>query len=555
MPTFECMKRFSILFSSWALVQSLVLAQPAVSEVWKPDLGNGKYQNPIIYADYSDPDVCASDDDFWMTASSFNCTPGLPILHSKDLVNWDIVNYALPVLEPEEVFDHPQHGKGVWAPCIRKHDGMFYIYWGDPDFGIYMIKTNDPRGEWSKPVLVKEGKGFIDPSPLWDDDGKAYLAHAYAGSRAGINSLLVIQEMTPDGTSVLGKPIMVFDGNDRTNHTCEGPKLYKKDGYYYILCPAGGVVGGWQLALRSKQIYGPYESKIVMAQGKSAINGPHQGGWVCTPNGDSWFIHFQDKGLYGRILHLNPMQWKNGWPVIGDDRDGDGCGDPVTIWKKPNVGTSYPAQTPADSDEFNSLDLGTQWQWHANYKDVYGFTNPYGFMRLYIYRQDIKNLWEAPNLLLQKFMAESFTATAKIKFSSKGQDERVGLIVMGRDYSYLSLLRKENGFLLEQSICKEAEQQTPETQQTLAELQADREVEGGNIPSVVKEIYLQVKVEKGGLCTFSYSFDGKHFIKAGTPFQAREGKWIGAKLGFFATCPNLKGGEGWVDIDWFRITP
>lgn len=239
-----------------------------ISRTWVADKGNGTYQNPVLYADYSDPDVCAAGDDFYMTASSFNCIPGLPILHSRDLVNWSLVNYALPVQEPKEFFDKAQHGKGVWAPAIRFHKGEFYIYWGDPDYGIYMIKTRDPKGSWSKPVLVKAGKGMIDPTPLWDEDGKVYLIHAYAGSRSGVNSILVICELNAEGTEVISDPVMVFDGNDGKNHTVEGPKLYKRNGYYYIFAPAGGVATGWQLVLRSRNIYGPYESKIVMAQGR-----------------------------------------------------------------------------------------------------------------------------------------------------------------------------------------------------------------------------------------------------------------------------------------------
>ena len=169
---------------------------------------------------------------------------------------------------------------------------------------IGAIKTRDPKGSWSKPVLVKAGKGMIDPTPLWDEDGKVYLIHAYAGSRSGVNSILVICELNAEGTEVISDPVMVFDGNDGKNHTVEGPKLYKRNGYYYIFAPAGGVATGWQLVLRSKNIYGPYESKIVMAQGKTTINGPHQGGWVDTNTGESWFVHFQDQGAYGRVIHL-----------------------------------------------------------------------------------------------------------------------------------------------------------------------------------------------------------------------------------------------------------
>ena len=136
------------------------------SQVWQSDRGDGTYTNPILYADYSDPDVIRVGKDYYMTASSFNCVPGLPILHSKDLVNWQIVNYALEQQIPEAVFNIPQHSKGVWAPAIRYHKGEFYIYWGDPDFGVYMVKTKDIYGKWSKPILVMEGKGIIDPCPF-----------------------------------------------------------------------------------------------------------------------------------------------------------------------------------------------------------------------------------------------------------------------------------------------------------------------------------------------------------------------------------------------------
>ena len=442
------MKRLTQTLAFCLLTVFTAVAQKNyVSEVWVSDLGNGKYKNPVLYADYSDPDVCAAGDDFYMTASSFNCIPGLPILHSNDLVNWSLVNYALPVQEPQEFFDKAQHGKGVWAPAIRFHNGEFYIYWGDPDYGIYLIKAKDPEGEWTKPVLVKAGKGMIDPTPLWDEDGKVYLIHAYAGSRSGVNSILVICELNAEGTEVISDPVMVFDGNDGKNHTVEGPKLYKRNGYYYIFAPAGGVATGWQLGLRSRNIYGPYESKIVMAQGKTTVNGPHQGGWVDTNTGESWFVHFQDQGAYGRVIHLNPMKWINDWPVIGADKDMDGCGEPVTTYKKPNVGRTYPVATPPESDEFNTRHLGLQWQWHANKKDTYGFTTDLGYIRLYAgsLSKEFVNFWEVPNLLMQKFPAEEFTATAKLTFTAKQDGEQAGIIVMGWDYSYLSVRKDGPG--------------------------------------------------------------------------------------------------------------
>lgn len=524
------------------------------SEVWVSDEGNGMYRNPVLHADYSDPDVCVVGEDYFLTASSFNCTPGLPILHSKDLVNWKIVNYALKKVEPVEYYNEARHGKGVWAPSIRFHEGMYYIYWGDPDFGIFMVKTRDPYGEWDKPVLVKAGKGMIDPCPLWDDDGRVYLAHAWAGSRAKFNSVLTVCELNKEGTKVISDPVLVFDGNDGVNHTIEGAKFYKRNGFYYLFAPAGGVVSGWQLVMRSKNVYGPYEPRIVMAQGKTDINGPHQGGWVDTPAGESWFLHFQDKGAYGRVLHLNPMKWVNDWPVIGVDRDGDGCGDPVSRYRKPKTDNAYPIETPVESDEFDTRKLGLQWEWHANYQDVFGFTTNMGYARIYGHElsSHFKNFWEVPNLLMQKFPAEEFTATAKLKVSAKDDGQLSGLIVMGWDYSWIGVEKQGEKFLLKQAICKDAEQGNLEQVSTLAVLEPGKKFEAGLFPNFEREIYIRVRVGKEAYCRFSYSLDGKKFTEAGTLFKARQGKWIGAKVGMFSVTPHEKE-RGWVDVDWFHV--
>ncbi len=548
------MKKITLLITLILGFHITVSAQ-YVSSVWVSDQRNGTYKNPVLHADYSDPDVCAVGNDFYMTASSFGCTPGLPILHSRDLVNWRLANYALKEIEPKEFFNTPRHGKGVWAPSIRYHQGEFYIYWGDPDFGIFLVKTKDPLDEWEKPVLVKAGRGMIDPTPLWDDDGKVYLVHAWAGSRSLFNSVITVCEMNAEGTQVTGNPVLVFDGNDGVNHTIEGPKFYKRNGYYYILAPAGGVATGWQVALRSKQVYGPYESKIVMAQGATDINGPHQGAWVDTPTGESWFVHFQDKAMYGRVIHLNPMQWVNDWPVIGEDKDGDGCGTPVTQYRKPNVGATCRVETPVESDEFNSRHLGLQWEWHANYQDTFGFTTDLGYIRLYghVLSKEFVNFWEVPNLLLQKFTAEVFTATTKLKVSAKMDGQQSGLIVMGWDYCYIGVEKRGEQFVLKQVTCKDAEQGNPEIVTELAQLPYSRCFEAGLLPNYECDIFLQVQVRKGGICRFSYSLDGKKYTTAGQPFTARQGKWIGAKVGLFSTAP-FGSERGWVDADWFHIS-
>jgi beta-xylosidase len=513
-----------------------------VSKVWVADNGDGTYKNPILHADYSDPDAIRVGDDYYMTASSFNCIPGLPILHSKDMVNWELVNYALPKQPPFDVFDKPQHGNGVWAPCIRYHNEEFYIYYPDPDYGIYMIKTKDPKGLWSDPLLIKEGKGIIDPAPFWDEDGKAYLGFAFAGSRAGAKSLLAVCSMNPEGTVANDDAVMVLDGH-LDEATVEGPKLYKRNGYYYIFAPAGGVPTGWQTVMRSKNIFGPYEKRKVMDQGKSPINGPHQGAWVDTPSGEDWFFHFQDKGAYGRIVHLQPMKWINDWPVIGIDKDKDGKGEPVLTYKKPNVGKTYPIMTPPDSDEFNAPKLGLQWQWHANYQVYWGMPTSMGYYSLFCRPMPEKaiNLFDVPNILLQKFPANEFTTTTKMTFNARFDGESVGLVIMGLDYSMLKVKQKNGELFISQVVCKNADKKAVETETQAVKLDN-------------KTFYLQTKVKEGGICSFFYSTDGKNFKSLGEDFKSREGKWIGAKIGLTALREGNINDAGSVAIDWFRFT-
>ncbi len=523
------------------------------SKVWSPDNGDGTYTNPVINADYSDPDVIAVGDDYYLTASSFQCIPGLPILHSKDLVNWEIVNYAVKELEPKSDFDNPSHGNGIWAPCIRYHNGEYFIYWGDPDYGVMMVKTKDPRGEWSKPHCVIPGKGMIDTSPLWDEDGRCYLVNGWAASRAGFNAVLTVRELSADGTTAIGDPVIVYDGGN-ANRTTEGPKFYKRDGWYWIMAPAGGVETGWQLAMRSKSPYGPYECKTVMAQGKSKINGPHQGGWVHTEMGEDWFMNFQDKGAYGRVVHLNPVTWKDNWPVMGVDKDGDYCGEPVSRFRKPKTRTKVTVQNPVESDEFNTPVLGKQWQWHANYDQRYGMPTANGVFRLYTHKlsQNFVNLWEAPNLLLQKTPADKFTATAKIRFASKAQNQYGGLIMMGRSYSTLVVKRVGDEFQLVQQTCNQADKNKSEKENVIATLAPTEKDPVPYKPAIYLDIYLRMKIDNG-VCKFAYSTDGKSFKSVGDAFKMVEGKWIGAKFGFVSEEPAGKTDAGWVDADWIHV--
>lgn len=511
------------------LVGLLLVSGALIAQVWSPDVNSTTYRNPIIYADYSDPDVCRVGDDYYMTSSSFNSVPGLQILHSTDLVHWTIVDAALPHRVPGCNSVRPQFGNCVWAPSIREHNGQLYIYYGDPDRGIYMVRGT--LGNWEAPVLVQRGRGMIDACPLWDEDGRVYLVHAFAGSRAGLKSVLAVCELDSTGSKVISPSRIVFDGHE--NHpTCEGPKLYKRGGYYYIFTPAGGVATGWQLVLRSKSVYGPYEEKIVLAQGGSDVNGPHQGAWVETREANKdgvrdWFFHFQDVGVYGRIIHLQPMRWVNDWPVIGVDKDGDGCGEPVKQCLRPALPVAQGA--PQESDEFNSTELGLQWQWAAVPQAKWYFCDAnHGWLRMYsvCYVDSFKTAvidnrkkqghdLNYPNMLLQKTPAEAFTVTAKVRFcpNPKELGEEAGLVVSGRQSHTFAVPAEMAG----------------------------------------EWVYLRAQFDKQALCTFYLSKDGKRWEKKET-FQAVEGQWIGAKVGLYCNRAKQINDAGWMDVDWFRIS-
>jgi beta-xylosidase len=521
---------------------------PPSSQPWVADLGDGRYQNPVLYADYSDPDAIRVGQMFYMTSSSFGNAPGLPLLQSSDMVNWELVGHALPRLMPEEVFAKPQPGKGVWAPALRHHAGKFWIFYPDPDFGVYVMTARNFAGPWSVPHLLLAGKGIIDPAPLWDDDGKAWLVHGWAKSRSGVNNILTLREMDADARKLLdqrGKDII--NGNKLPGyHTVEGPKLYKKDGYYYVFAPAGGVEHGWQSVFRSRNIGGPYEDKIVMAQGTSAINGPHQGAWVDGVDGRDWFYHFQDKGAYGRVVHLQPMRWRDGWPVIGEDKDGTGVGEPVQTYAKP-AGQDRGLLVPPTGDEFDGGRLGLQWQWNANPAPNvdggwFSLKARPGFLRLPAQAApELGSVREVPSVLTQKFPAPVFTVDTRIE--ARGADlQRAGLLVLGIRYAWLGLRQSDGVTRLVLSTCEEPALTCQERVEPLRAV--------GREP-----VYLRAQVGEGAVVRFSYSLDGKQFTPAGKPFQASVGRWVGAQVGLVSTrWPAAGKKAAYIDVDYFRVS-
>ena len=255
------------------------------------------------------------------------------------------------------------------------------------------------------------------------------------------------------------------------------------------------------------------------------------------------------------MVHLQPVEWRDNWPVMGIDKDGDYCGEPVVKYRKPKSLVPNHVVNPVESDEFNTHTLGLQWQWHANYDQKFGMPTAFGTFRLFNFKHPVAspNLWDVPNLLLQKTPADRFVATTKIRVTSKADQQYGGLIMMGLDYSALVARRVGQTFQLEQVTCHAADKGKKEEIQTIATLQPS-EVDAINYkPGIHLDIFLRMQVDKG-MCQFYYSLDGKKYQKAGTPFKMREGKWIGAKIGLVSVEPDGTTDRGWIDADWFRVT-
>ncbi|NGN67022.1 glycosyl hydrolase 43 family protein [Streptomyces sp. A7024] len=523
-------------------------------------MGDGTYRNPVLNADFSDPDVIRVGDDYYLTASSFGRAPGLPLLHSRDLVNWTLAGHALERLEPAEHFSVPRHDSGVWAPSLRHHDGRLWIFWGDPDFGIYQVNAPDISGPWTRPHLVKEGKGLIDPCPLWDEEtGEAYLVHAWARSRSGIKNRLTGHRMRPDGTGLLDDGKVIVDGDGIPGwFTIEGPKVYRHDGWFWILAPAGSVETGWQGAFRARDFFGPYEERIVLEQGGTEVNGPHQGGWVRTPAGEDWFLHFQSRGAYGRVVHLQPMRWSaDGWPVIGAD------GAPVGVHPKPDLPPQPPA-APATDDDFPGGGFGSQWQWIANPRE--GWTAEHAGCGLQLacsppeepgaeggtdvsgeggepgagaglrYGDDLRRV---PHILTQRLPGRPATVEVDLQLPAEAPGARAGLVLLGDAYRWVGLERAADGRVLlvhrfmEETGAHERDAAPPR-------------------PAPDGRARLRIEAGDDGRCRF-LADTGDGFRAAGPVFTARPWKWVGALLGLFALAPPGEGRAGAVTFTRFRI--
>jgi beta-xylosidase len=536
----SCLMTFSralcwIVFRSLAALM-LFNISGATSAMAQGDEGNGKYRNPVLFSDYSDPDVIRVKDNYYLVASSFHFMPGIPVLESHDLVNWHIAGHVFQRLDISPKYDMTggnRYAQGAWAPAIRYHQGRFYVYFPTPEEGIFMSSASSPKGPWTKPIAVIPGKGYEDPCPFWDDDGNAYLVHSRVGAGP-----LILHRMALDGTRVLDEGKVIVD-DSKLLPTLEGPKLYKRNGYYFIFAPFGGVGRGAQAVMRSKNIYGPYEARTVLEQGSTNVNGPHQGGFVETPEGQGWFMHFSQRGGYGRILYLEPVQWKDGWPVIGDPIAGSTAGQPVDEFPKPKIGKTYSIETPQTSDEFKSTTLGPQWEWNHNPDDSHwSLKERPGYMRLKAGLAP--DLIHARNTLTQQMEHGSFELTTRLDVSGMKDGERAGLAMLGFHATWIGIVQSEG-----------------KRKVVLTDGSGESSIVEESTPKV--QLRMQVAHEK---VSFFYSLDeGKSFQPAGAANPFYFSWWKAARPALFNF--NTRLGEekavvadaGWIDIDWVRCHP
>jgi beta-xylosidase len=466
------------------------------------DQRNGTYINPVLNADYSDPDVIRVGEKYYMICSEFHFM-GMTVQQSDDMVNWRIVGRIYDRLPGDAYNTMNRYAGGSWAPAIRFHNNRFYVYFCTPDEGLFMTSTEKPEGPWSPLLCVKQVVKWEDPCPFWDEDGQAYLGHSLYGAGP-----IIVHKMSTDGTKLLDDGVTVYRGP-----VAEGTKIFKWNGYYYMSIPEGGVASGWQTILRSKSIYGPYDRRIVLERGSTQVNGPHQGAMVDTPEGEWWFYHFQSAGATGRVLHLQPMRWDNDWPVVGVDYDRNGVGEPVHEWKKPAVGSVAPVSAPHSDDEFDSATLGLQWQWNHNpVDDKWSLASRQGWLSLSALQAP--GLKDARNTLTQKIMGEQGVAVTLLDGRRMASGQKAGIACLSKEFTAIGLENKNGTFYL------------------------FFEATGKDtvfIESRKREVYLKICLDlKTKQSNCSYSFDNKMYLPIGSNFEPKWGYWKGARIALFS---------------------
>ncbi len=486
------------------------------------DNSNGTFTNPLIFADYPDPDIIRVGDDFYMVSSSFTTVPGIPVCHSRDLVNWTIIGHAydrLPASNPaySMVAGQVAYRGGSWAPFIRHRDGKFFIGFCTPAEGFFMCIADRPEGPYE---ILPFGVELYDPGLLFASDGRVFIAHGSNG--------IFISELTGDARALKSEPVFVFQSPAGT--PLEGAHLYERGGWFY-LCLTGRGYNGIQTVLRSKNIHGPYEWRIISADDMNyAGAGLHQGGFVELAGGETWFFLFQDRDWVGRVPVLQPVEWVDGWPVIGDPAN---FGKAVVTARKPALPATA-LSVPERPDDFNKPGLGLQWQWNHNPDNSrWSLAERPGWLRLR--PSHAPDLLRARNTLTQKIPGPACTATTALDLSAIAEHDFAGLSILNIPYGLIGAsVRGDELTVL---------------------MQDDGEVVESRTLPRVPLIHFRADAGADGFARFSFSVDGVNFSALGRPFlmQFTVKTFLGNRFGLFCYRSVADGLCGHADFDGIEL--
>jgi beta-xylosidase len=568
-------KFYIILFGIYYFMNCQLLLAQHNTKSWG-DLGNGRYRNMILPADYSDPDVLRVGKDYYLISSTFQFSPGIVILHSRDLVNWKTIGSVIKDLPSQlkdqrfnyTVMDH--YSKGIYAASIRYHDHKFWVYFTTYNGGgIYVATAKKISGPWSVQLMKDKngvelfGLNWDDNCPFWDDDGKAYMI----ASNPQKNWFPILFQMSPDGTRLLDgdinkMKIKTLDQTDRGTNILpdatwgEGNKIFKKDGYYYLYHNEcfGKDFDRRAVMIRSKNLYGtkpdgspgkPGDPGIydispqgtqtyVMVHPDSTGGRLDQGAILDTPEGNKWYFLTHQGGGYenGRPIALLPLTWVDGWPMAGIDYNHDTIAEPVWEAEKPIQGQKK--TFPQGSDEFNNNDLDPQWMWNYQPRaNMWSLKERPGFLRLKAFKPLVENVFfKAGNTLCQRYVkSNNVQIDIQIDISGMAVGEEAGFSHFngGKDYCTLGIKMNSTGkFII---------------------YNHNGDIQNGELISS-SILWMRSEIDEHFINTYSYSTDGIKFKTFGGRYNLKWGGFRGDHIGIYNF--NNQSESGHVDINWFH---
>lgn len=489
--------------------------------------GDGTYRNPVIPSDYSDIDCIKVGDDFYAISSTFQFSPGMTLLHSVDLVNWEIcsnvINDLTQISDALNWTQMNRYGRGVWAGTLRYHSGRFFVFFGTPDEGYFMTSASAPEGPWEPLTCLLPEKGWDDCTAIWDNKGKGY----FAGTHFADGYKTYLFPMSEDGKSIDRKSaVLINSGNGR-----EANKLIKVgDWYYLVFSEHKSGKGRYVMAKRSKKLAGPYKEEKQLALPSCEAMEPNQGG-IVQGKDDKWYFmtHHGTGDWSGRIVSLLPVTWIDGWPVIGEVV-ADTIG--TMKWSGDMPFCSEEKLRISRSDDFDDTKLALQWQW--NYQPRNGFfslTERKGWLRLKAFRPlEPDNLMKAGNTLTQRtFRTKNNEVVIKMDLSNMENGQKSGLCHFSAQHSAIGVV-KDNG------TC-------------YLEYRKNGSILRGKSVAA-KYIWFKSQWGLDGKSYYYYSVDGDNFLPFGEPYQLAWGNYRGDRIGIY--CFNDKDEKGFVDIDYFH---